>query len=459
MDKKINILIVEDESIAGKVINNNFKTKGFESTLLDTAEEALIYFNEHLVDVVILDYKLPGMNGEEFFIKIREINPLVPVVFMTAYSSVDKAVRLLKMGAYDYITKPLEIDELNHIVDKIVDKIKLIDENKKLKDRLQEKFTFDNYIFNSEKMQKVINLTLRAADSNASILITGESGTGKEVITNIIHYHSKRKNNNFVKVNLSALPETLMEAELFGATKGAYTSSVEHRTGKFEEAKNGTLFLDEIGDLSLEMQVKLLRAVQEKEITKLGSNKVIKTDIRLITSTNKNLEELIKEGKFREDLYFRLNVINIETPPLRERKEDIPQLIDFFIKKFSKSEGKTITTISKDAMSALLKYNYKGNIRELENIIERGVVMSRGETLGLEDLPVYLNSKDEKTTNYFEELESSLPLPERLSIIEKNIILNTLKKYRNNQTKTAEELGISESGLRYKIQNLKIKKD
>jgi len=458
MDNNVNILIVEDELIAGKVIKDNFKKRGFESTLFVNAEEALVFFHNNLVDIILLDYKLPGMNGEEFFTKIKEINPFVPVVFMTAYSSVDKAVRLLKLGAYDYITKPLEIDELNHIVDKIVEKIKLKDENRVLKDRLQEKFTFDNYIFNSENMQEVLNLTLRAADSNASILITGESGTGKEVITNIIHFHSKRKESNFVKVNLSALPETLIEAELFGAVKGAYTSSVENRIGKFEEAKNGTLFLDEIGDLSLEMQVKLLRAIQEKEITRLGSNKVIKTNIRLITATNKNLQELIKEGKFREDLYFRLNVINIEVPPLRDRKEDVPHLIDFFIKKFSRIEGKSITNISKDAMSALLKYNFKGNIRELENIIERGVVLSRTEILSLADLPVFLNSKNENEVDYFESLENSLPLPERLNIIEKNIIIQTLKKHNNNQTKAAGELGISESGLRYKIANLKINK-
>jgi len=458
MDKKVNILIVEDEAVAGKVLNDNFISRGFESKLTKTAEEALIYFNENLVDVILLDYKLPGMNGEEFFVKIREINPMIPVVFMTAYSSLDKAVRLLKMGAYDYITKPIEIDELNHTVDKIVDKIELMDENRLLKVKLQEKFSFENYIFNSEKMQQIINLTLRVADSNANILITGESGTGKEVITNIIHFHSKRREYSFVKVNLSALPETLIEAELFGSTKGAYTGSVESRVGKFEEAKNGTLFLDEIGDLSLEMQVKLLRAIQEREITRLGSNKVIKTDIRLITATNKDLKQLIKEGKFREDLYFRLNVINIEVPPLRERKEDIPELIDYFIKKFSIREDKIVKSISKDAMSALLKYNYKGNIRELENIIERGVVLARNEILLLEDLPVYLNEGSENKDAFFDGVENGLPLPERLAIIEKNIIMNTLKKNNNNQTKAAEELGISESGLRYKIQNLKINK-
>lgn len=458
MNKKVNILIVEDEAVAGKVLNDNFISRGFESKLAKTAEEALIYFNENLVDIVLLDYKLPGMNGEEFFIKIREINPLIPVVFMTAYSSLDKAVRLLKMGAYDYITKPIEIDELNHVADKIVDKIELVDENRLLKVKLQEKFSFENYIFNSEKMQRIINLTLRVADSNANILITGESGTGKEVITNIIHFHSKRRDNSFVKVNLSALPETLIEAELFGSIKGAYTGSVESRVGKFEEAKNGTLFLDEIGDLSLEMQVKLLRAIQEKEITRLGSNKVIKTDIRLITATNKDLKQLIKDGKFREDLYFRLNVINIEVPPLRERKEDIPQLIDYFIKKFSIREDKKVKSISKDAMSALLKYNYKGNIRELENIIERGVVLARNEILLLEDLPVYLNEGSENKDGFLDGVENGLPLPEQLAIIEKNIIKNTLKKNNNNQTKAAEELGISESGLRYKIQNLKINK-
>ncbi len=382
-------------------------------------------------------------------------SPVLPVIFMTAYSSVEKAVRLLKQGAYNYLTKPVEIDELNHNIDNIIEKLKLVKENEKFKEGIADKKDFDNMIFGSEQMQKVVNLALRVSESDANILITGESGTGKEVIANLIHRNSRRKNNAFVKVNIAAIPETLIEAELFGAVRGAYAGSVEDRKGKFEEADNGSLFLDEIGDLSPEMQVKLLSAIQDKKITRLGSNKVIKTDIRLITATNKDLNKLIEEGKFREDLYFRFNVINIELPPLKKRKEDIPRLIDLFIKKFGERERKKITSISKDAMSALIKYNYRGNIRELENIIERAVVLTRGNILTLKDLPVFINTVDEKDT-FFYKIDESLPLPERLNIIEKNIIEKSLKKFNFNQTKAADELGISESGIRYKIKSLNI---
>lgn len=454
MEEKFNIMIVEDEKLAGRAIKDSLNKRGFSVKLFETAEEAFLYFSENHTDLILLDYKLPGMDGEEFYNKVREINPVLPVIFMTAYSSVEKAVRLLKKGAYNYLTKPVEIDELNHNVDNIIEKLKLVRENERLKESFAEKIEFKDLIIGSECMQKVVNMALRVSNSNANVLITGESGTGKEVIANLIHDNSGRKNNTFVKVNIAALPETLIEAELFGSVKGAYTGSVQDRKGKFEEADGGSLFLDEVGDLPLEMQVKLLRAIQDKEVTRLGSNTVIKTDIRLITATNKDLNKLINEGKFREDLYFRLNVINIEIPPLKKRREDIPPLIDMFIKKFGKREGKDISSISKDAMSALIRYNYKGNIRELENIIERAIVLSRGSILTMNDLPVFINTFKENTS--FDKIDESLPLPERIKIIEKNIIGKSLKKFNFNQTKTAKELGISESGLRYKIKSLDI---
>jgi DNA-binding NtrC family response regulator len=395
------------------------------------------------------------------FEKLKEINPLVPVIFMTAYSSVEKAVKLLKQGAYDYLTKPIEMDELYHTIENALEKITLIKENRRLQENLREKFSFENYVFNSERMQEVINMALRAAGSGASILITGESGTGKEVIANIIHHHSPRKDKKFIKVNLSALPETLIEAELFGAVKGAYTGAVP-RVGKFEEADGGTIFLDEIGELSPDLQVKLLRVLQEWEITRLGSNTPIKVDIRLITATNANLEQLVKEKKFREDFYFRLNVININLPSLKERREDIPLLADFFIKKFNQREGKNIETISKDALNLLVKYHYPGNTRELENIIERAVILARGDVLTLRDLPVFVkqqNGSDSDLDMVLDENEGGLALPEILAVTEKRVIMKALKKYQHNQSKAAKVLGISESGLRYKIQSLKIPKE
>jgi len=457
MKEKFHIMIVEDEKLAGKVIHENLKAQGYDGSLFGNAEEALLYFKANPVDLVLLDYKLPGMSGEELYEKIKESNPLVPVIFMTAYSSVEKAVKLLKMGAYTYLNKPIEMDELSHNIRRALEKISLEEENRRLLEGLKEKFSFENYVFNSGKVQEVMSLVLRSADSAANILLTGESGTGKEVIANIIHHYSRRKNNPFIKVNLSALPETLIEAELFGSVKGAYTGSVGTRTGKFEDAHRGTIFLDEIGELPPELQVKLLRTLQEREITKLGSNTPVNVDIRLITATNRDLAQQVRENKFREDLFFRLNVINIHLPPLRERKEDIKMLIDLFIKKFSRREDKGIRTISKDALNTLVKYDYPGNIRELENIIERAVVLARGDVLTRGDLPVFIDNPAESEMELIPG-DSSLPLPERMSIIEKNIIARTLRKHHFNQSKAAEELGISESGIRYKIQSLKIKK-
>jgi len=462
MSERYHIVIVEDEKLAGKVIYDNLKARGYDVFLFETGEEALLHFGENPVDLVLLDYKLPGISGEELFKKIKEINPLVPVVFMTAYSSVEKAVRLLKQGAYDYLAKPIEMDELYHTIENALEKVTLIKENQRLQENLREKFSFENYVFNSEKMQEVVNLALRAAASNASILITGESGTGKEVIANIIHHHSPRNNQKFIKVNLSALPETLVEVELFGAVKGAYTGAVQSRVGKFEEADGGTIFLDEIGELSPDLQVKLLRVLQEREITRLGSNTPIKVDIRLITATNADLQQLVKEKKFREDFYFRLNVISIDLPPLRERREDIPLLIDYFIKTFNKREGKHIETLSKDALNHLVRYRYPGNIRELENIIERAVILTRGNVLTPQDLPVFIKNQvddDSGIAAVMDEGEGGLTLPEILALTEKKVIMTALKKYDHNQSKAARLLGISESGLRYKIQSLKIPKD
>jgi len=458
LKEKYRIIIVEDEKLAGKVLHDNLKSKGYHVTLFETGEEALVHFRENPVDLVLLDYKLPGISGEELFEKLKEVNPLVPVIFMTAYSSVEKAVKLLKQGAYDYLTKPIEMDELYHTIENALEKVTLIKENQRLQENLREKFSFEKYVFNSENMQEVINMALRAAGSGASILITGESGTGKEVIANIIHHQSPRKDKKFIKVNLSALPETLIEAELFGAVKGAFTGAVP-RVGKFEEADGGTIFLDEIGELSPDLQVKLLRVLQEREITRLGSNTPVKVDIRLITATNSNLEQLVKEKKFREDFYFRLNVININLPSLKERREDIPLLADFFIKKYNQREGKNIETISKDALHFLVKYHYPGNIRELENIIERAVILARGEVLTLQDLPVFVkqqNNSDSDLDTVLDENEGELTLPEILAVTEKSVIMKALKKYQHNQSKAAKALGISESGLRYKIQSLKI---
>lgn len=455
MSAQHDILVVEDDRMAGKTIALQLKDRGYRPHFFETAEDALVFYRKNNVDLVLLDYMLPGMSGEAFFTRIKEINPLTPVIFMTAVRSVDKAVKLLKMGAFTYLTKPLQMEELLHNIANALEKATLVKENRRLQETLRKNFSFDRYIFDAEKMQPVMTTVMRAAGSNSNILISGESGTGKDVIANIIHHYSGRKKSVFVRANLAALPETLMEAELFGAVKGAYTGSVENRTGRFEEARGGTLFLDEIAELSPAVQVKLLRVIQDREITRLGSNEPVKVDIRLITATNKNLRQLVEEGKFREDLFYRLNVIDIHLPPLRERKEDIPHLIDLFIKKYNQREGKEIKSISSEALNALMAYRFPGNIRELENIIERSMVLATSDVLVKSDLPVFVGSLGGNGFGSPADLDD-LPLPDRLNLIEKNILEKTLEKHNYHQTRAAEELGISEARLRYKLRTLGI---
>ena len=457
MNNKYNILIVEDDKAAGKTISYHLRDNGYQPDYFERAEEALLFFQQNTVDLILLDYKLPGMSGEEFFTRIKELNPLVPVIFMTVVNSVDKAVQLLKMGAFTYLTKPLRLEELFHNIANALEKASLLKENRRLQEDLRRTFSCEHYIFASEKMQPIIDITRRAAESNANILLSGETGTGKDVIAHIIHHLSKRKEKKLIKMNLAALPETLIEAELFGAVKGAYTGLAGDRSGRFEEAQGGTLFLDEIAELSPAVQVKLLRVTQDREITRLGANNPITVDIRLITATNKDLLQLVKEEKFREDLYYRLNVIHINLPTLRERKEDIPHLIDLFIKKYNEREGKQVKAISRDALSDLMKYPFPGNIRELENIIERSLVLAKSDILTAADLPVFVRSPVNLCFDGIID-DNNLSLPDKLAVIEKSILEKTLKKYNYHQTCAAQELGISESTLRYKLHTYQLLK-
>ncbi|MCP4215870.1 MAG: sigma-54-dependent Fis family transcriptional regulator [bacterium] len=395
--------------------------------------------------------------------KVRDLNPLTPVIFATGINSIDKAVELLNMGAFTYLTKPIKVNALLRNIEKALAHMNHVKEDKKVAGRLRIPESIKDYVFESQKIRDILRPALQVAESSSNVLITGESGTGKEVMAHIIHSCSKRKAKPFIKVNLAALPETLMEAELFGACKGAYTGATRDRAGKFEEADTGTLFLDEIGELAPAVQVKLLRVIQEREITRLGSNASIPVDIRLVTATNKDLEKLIAAGTFREDLFYRLNVFKLEMPPLRERKKDIPSLVKGFINKFNRREEKRIIGISKDALNALVKYRFPGNVRELENIVERAVVLAQGEQLGLDQLPVFIGSGKPPAVNTGggegpAAVDASLALPDQLAAFERNIVETALKKNYYNQTRTAETLGISESRLRYRIRTLGIKK-
>jgi len=462
MKDKINILVIEDDITASRILDLELKTAGYFPHCFENAEDALHYFKNNPIDLILVDYGLPGMNGEDFYRNILELNPITPVIFITALNSVKKAVQLIKMGAYSYLTKPLNLEELHSNVRNALGKNH--PDSLNVSDRAQgqeEPMVFNQAVFNSAKMQKLLRLVTRVAASNSNILITGESGTGKDVIANIIHENSKRKDQKLVKVTLSALPPTLIEAELFGTVKGAFTGAVTNRAGKFEEADKGSLFLDEIGELSPDIQIKLLQVIQDREVTRLGSNKPLKIDIRLITATNKNLQESVREKLFREDLYYRLNVIDIHMPPLRERKEEIPFLVDHFIKKFNRSEGKQVRTLSKDALNALMQHQYPGNIRELENIIERALVLAEKDVLRSEDLPLYIISREKFTSasHTTETGDPSHPLSERLLAVEKEILKNTLKKHKFHQTNAARELGISEGCLRYKIRAMGLRKE
>ena len=453
--EKAKILIAEDEKTQRDLLEGFLKKEGFSVDAVSNGREVLHRLEGDFFDIALIDYKMPELDGLQTLREIRRLYPELPVVMMTAYGTVETAVASMKEGALDYLTKPIDLDELLLILQKVIERSNLIQENKVLKAQLQERYTFSNIIYGSPKMQEVMGLVARVAPSQATVLIRGESGTGKELIANAVHYASSRSKMALVKVNCSAIPETLLESELFGHEKGAFTGAAQRRIGRFEEADGGTLFLDEIGDLLPGTQVKLLRILQEKEFQRLGSNQMLKTDVRVIAATHQDLEEAMKKGQFREDLYYRLNVISVSLPPLRERKEDIPLLIDYFLKKYSKANQKSISDISKEARNLLLRYPYPGNVRELENLVERAVVLCRGEVITTQDLPFHL--KEEKPERSWESTKKAKNLPESLEEIERDLIMKALHQHQGVQTRAAESLGISERVLRYKIKKYNIK--
>ena len=452
---KAKILIAEDERIQRELLEGFLKKEGFEVEAASNGREALLKLKDQLFDIALLDYKMPDFDGLQTLREVRRLYPDLPAVMMTAYGTVETAVASMKEGALDYLTKPIDLEELLLKFQKILERSTLIQENRTLKERLQEQLPYHHIVYGSPEMEEVMGLVARVAPSQATVLVRGESGTGKELIANAIHYASTRASKPLVKVNCSAIPETLLESELFGHEKGAFTGAIQRRVGRFEEAESGTLFLDEIGDLSPGIQVKLLRILQEKEFQRVGSNLPLKADVRVITATHRNLEESIKKGYFREDFYYRLNVISIHLPPLRERKGDIPLLIDHFLKKYSKENQKTVSDISKEARGLLLRYPYPGNIRELENLIERAVVLCRGEAITTQDLPFHL--REEKPEGLLQLPTKEKSLPEILEDVEKDRIIKALHQHHGVQTKAAGGLGLSERMLRYKMKKYGIR--
>lgn len=449
------ILIVDDEDTQRNVLKGYLEKKGYKIFSASSGSEGIKVVKENVIDIVLSDFKMPDKTGLEVLEEVKKLNPEISFVIITAYGTIENAVKAMRLGAFDYISKPVDLDELDLMIDRIIENKNLKSEIKILKDQLKEKFRIDSFISQSPKMEDVLSIAARAADSKATVLITGESGTGKEVLAKSIHYVSPRKDKPFIAVNVPALPETLLESELFGHEKGAFTGAEKAKKGRFELADGGTIFLDEIGDIPINLQVKLLRVLQEHQIERLGSSEGIDIDVRIIAATHQNLEQKIKDGSFREDLYYRLNIVSLYIPPLRERKEDILPLIEHFIQKYSKENGRQKLSLSKEAVDILIKYNYPGNVRELENIIERAVVLSRGEIITLNDLPeVVKGFKAEKEIH----INKDATLIEQVEELEKKLIYDALTNANGNQSQAGRLLGITERNLRYKMQKYGIKK-
>lgn len=449
-----NILLVDDEAAQRDSVAGFLKKKGYMIHCADSVDDAVIIIKTNRIDLIVSDYSMPEKTGLDLLKELKYINPLIPIVILTAYGTIERAVEIMKSGAFDYMQKPIDLQELLLMIEKAKKHNLLISENLILKKKLNEKYSFDSIVSNSIEMENVINTAVRVAKSKASILVRGESGTGKELIAKAIHYSSERADKPFIVINCAAMPETLFESELFGHEKGAFTGADKQRIGKFEQADGGTLFIDEVGDIPMPVQVKLLRAVQFGEIQRLGGKTPMNVDVRIITATNRNLEEMIKDGEFREDLFYRFNVITIELPPLRNRKSEIPYLVDFFIKKYATYNGKIINGISKEAIDLLMRYDYQGNVRELENIIHRAVVLARYDTISLDDLPENICTT-KNCKNSFDEVNLG-DLNVAVDNLEESMIKKALELTSGNQVKAASLLNISERTLRYKIQRLNL---
>ena len=455
-----NILIVDDEKHYPMIIGEVLSEEGYTPFTASSGMEALDILNTQPIDLILSDVKMPGMSGIDLLEKAKQIKPDLPVIIMTAFGSVEKAVEAMHKGAYTFILKPFENEALIAHIAKALSMSKIVQENTLLKDAIRSRYKFDNIIGKSKPMQALYEIIKKVAPTSASVLVEGESGTGKELVAKSIHYNSMRKDHPLVAVNCSAFAESLLESELFGHEKGAFTGAVGLKKGRFEMADKGTLFLDEIGELPMPLQVKLLRVLQERTIERVGGTVSLPVDFRLIAATNKILEDEVKKGNFREDLYYRLNVVKANIPPLRDRLEDIPLLINHFIEKYTQGPETAgiVNGIDKEAVQRLCDYEWKGNVRELENVIERAVILAPGNTITVSDLPSQIRNPKSGTLQ-LDGIPDGVGLSETLAAVEKRMILRAMKMSGNVQTKAAKILGIGKSGLNQKLKKFNLDKE
>jgi len=439
------VLVVDDEASQRIVLAGFLRKRGMEVVVAAGVDEAIQAASTRTIDLVLTDLRMPGRDGLSLLDSLRAINPEVPVILMTAFGTVANAVDAMKRGAADFLTKPIDLDELEVLVARTLERRALVSENQALREQLESRYRLAGLETSNAKMSEAINTAARAAASRATILVRGESGTGKELMARAIHYASPRARAPLVAVNVGALPDTLIESELFGHERGAFTGADRERRGRFELADGGTLFLDEIGDLPKATQVKLLRVLQEQAFERVGGSRTLKIDVRVIAATNRDLAAMIRSGEFREDLYYRLNVVCIELPPLRERREDIPLLVDAFIHRFSADAPRPVEGVSREAMDLLLKYHYPGNVRELENLMHRAIVLARHAMLTTTDFPIHIGQLRDESP------DTPASFVERVGEFERALIVEALGRAGGVQTRAAAALGMSERHLRYKL--------
>lgn len=442
MKQRPNILIVDDEKIVRESLRDWLENVGYKVIIAESGEEALKIVKRRKIKIMLADLVMPGIDGIELMKEARKIVPSISTVIITAYGSIQSAIDATREGAHDYVEKPFCPEKVELLIRNMIEHQDLLEENISLRRKIEDRFTFEGIIAKSSKMLKIFELIKVVAPSSATVLINGKTGTGKEVVARALHQQSPRRNNLFIATSCAALPESLLESEIFGHEKGSFTGAVERKKGKFEAADKGTLFLDEIGEINPNTQIHLLRALEEKKITRVGGNEEISVDVRVIAATNKNLKTLIQEGTFREDLYYRLNVVTLDLPPLMERQEDILPLAEFFLKKFSKENNKNIKILSPEVMEFMLNYSWPGNVRELENMIERGVILSKSKAIFMNEIPpdiIFPDPTEEKT----------------IDAVTNNHILKVLEETQGNVTEASKILGIQRMTLYNKLKKIK----